>query len=148
MVQLLYVDRLLKQGELPTITLQGNKAIDPSMLAKLTQMGIDKNRIKLVNPKGAGEMNVKVQSKQGGQPTGHTKPGLIIKSQQSDIVIPATMSPKAAAQQDLVNRLAAPKKVSKRPSETRADMPKKNQPVKALPLGQLLKQQQNRPSTA
>ena len=56
---MLYVDRLLKQGELPTITLQGNKGIDPEMMKKLTQMGVDKNRIKVVNLKGAGEVNIK-----------------------------------------------------------------------------------------
>lgn len=59
-VQLLYVDRLLKPGELPTITLQGNKGMDPEMLKKLTQMGVDKNRIKVINPKGSGEINLKI----------------------------------------------------------------------------------------
>lgn len=51
-VQVLYVDRLLKEGEMPTITLEGDKRLDPAMLKKLSQLGVDKNRIRIVGNKG------------------------------------------------------------------------------------------------
>lgn len=71
-VQVLYVDRLLKQGELPTITLQGDKRMDPAMLQKLSQLGIDKNRIKIVGNKGSTTA-VKVSTKQTGHGLGTPK---------------------------------------------------------------------------